>query len=201
MLLTKTAGAAIVTTAEAKAHMRVADTAEDAIIAALIDAATTHAEAYSGRAARANTWVMLAEDYLDMETGELTLRVADVGSITAVERLKGAVWTAVPSSVYELRQGLACSAIVEKYGQSWPMDYDTTSYPVRVTFVQARTAPLELFKAGILRHVAQMFADRGDAEAVMTAGSPDGWTRTLTVESAKQSGAEAIYASFALAGI
>ncbi len=203
MLLTRQTSPAVaapVLWADAKAHLRLSDTSEQALVEGLIEAATLHAEAYSHRAARANVWVMLRESFLDEDGAGFTLPVADVASVTTIERLVANVWTVVPSTVWELKRSISRSHVVEKVGQSWPADADDVSYPVRVTFVQAAGMPAGVLKAGILRHVAALFADRGDAEPVVAGGSPDGWTRPLSIEVGKQSGAEALYAPFSLQG-
>lgn len=200
MLLTRQTSppvAAPVTWAEAAAHLRLPDATEQTIVEAMIEAATVHAEAFSHRAARANVWVQLREDFLD-DDGAFYLPLADVASVTSIERFVANAWVAVPTTVWELKRGLSRSVICLKPSQVWPSDADDVAYPVRVTFVQGVNVPLPILKGGILRHVAALFADRGDAEPVVTGASPDGWTRTLNVDVAKQSGAEALYSTFAL---
>lgn len=203
MLLTRQTSPAVaspVLWADAAAHLRLSDTTEQALVEGLIEAATLHAEAVSHRAARANVWVMLREAFYDDDAAEMTIPLADVASITSIERFTSNAWVAVPSTVWELKRGLSRSCVVEKMGQEWPTELDEVAYPVRVTFVQQAGIPAGVLKAGILKHVAALFADRGDAEPVLTGASPDGWTRTLNVDAAKQSGAEALYAPFSLQG-
>jgi len=184
--------------ADAAAHLRLSDTIEQTLVEGLIEAATLYAEAYTHRAARANVWVMLREEFYEADGADMTLPLADVASVTTVERFYGNAWVAVPSTVWQLKRSLSRSSVVEKTGSAWPTEWDDVAYPVRVTFVQAAGVPAGVLRAGILKHVAALYADRGDAEPVLTGASPDGWTRTLNVDAAKQSGAEALYAPFAL---
>lgn len=195
MLLTKTAvGAAIVTWADAQPHLK-ANTADQVFVEGLILVATTYAEQWTGRAARPNSWTMLRDGFLEDDGGVMRVPLADVASVTSIKRSVAGVLTTVSSTVYQTKPYLSEALIVERSGQAWPTDADEIEHAVEVIVAQTCRAPVELFKGGILRHVAALWADRGDAEPALLAGAPDGWTRTSLQDSAKQSGAEALYAS------
>lgn len=69
-----------VTLAQAKAHCRVDNGAEDAVIEGLIAAACSHVESYTGRALVSQTWEMTADDWAD----DFALK-GPVQSITSVK--------------------------------------------------------------------------------------------------------------------
>lgn len=54
-----------VTLAQAKAHCRVDNDAEDAVINAVLAAACSHVESYTGRALVTQTWELAADDWAD----------------------------------------------------------------------------------------------------------------------------------------
>lgn len=191
MLLTKTTiGSPIVTWADAQPYLK-ANAADQATVEALIAAATQHAETWTNRAARANQWTMLRDDFLECGGGPMRLPMADVGSIVSVKRSVAGVMTVVSGSVYQLKSYLTEAFVVERAGQAWPADADAIEHAVEVVFAQTSRVPLETWKEGILRHVALLWADRGDAEPASVA-----LERTGVLQTAKQSGAEDIYAAF-----
>lgn len=194
MLLTQSAvGAPIVTWTDAQPHLK-AHSADQAFVEGLILAATAYAEQWTGRAARANSWTMLRDSFYECDGDRMRIPLADVGSVTSVKRSVSGTLTTVASTVYQLKPYLSEAFVVERSGQAWPTDQDEIEHAVEVIVAQVSRVPLPIWKQGILRHVAALWADRGDAEAAMLAGAPDGWTRTALLETAKQSGAEAIYA-------
>lgn len=195
MLITRTTVAAPpVAWAAAQPYLK-ANSADQTVVESLISAATLYAEEFTGRAARAVSWQVLREDFYEPCGLAMRIPIADVATVTEVARLVSGSYVAISASVYQLKRWLSYAEIVERTGQAWPTDADDDEYPVRVTVAQAADAgTAQLMATGILRHVAALWADRGDAEAAMSAGAPDGWTRTLLLESAKQSGAEALYA-------
>lgn len=191
MLLTKTTiGSPIVTWADAQPYLK-ANAADQATVEALIAAATQHAETWTNRAARANQWTMLRDDFLECDGGPMRLPMADVASVVSVKRTVGGSAVAVSDSVYQLKSMLSEAFLVERSGQAWPSDADSIEHAVEVVFQQVSRVPAEMWKEGILRHVALLWADRGDAEPASVA-----FERTGVLQTAKQSGAEDIYAAF-----
>lgn len=189
-----TQGAAVVDWTLAQPYLK-AHAADQSLVESLIERATTYGETWTGRAARANVWTFLRDDFYECDGGPLRIPLADVGT-AVVARLVSDSFVDVDAAVCRLKSFLSDALVVERSGQGWPSDADDVEHAVRVTATQTRRVPLSIWQGAILRHVALLWADRGDAEAAMLAGSPDGWTRTALLETAKQSGAEAIYAGF-----
>ncbi|HYE49584.1 MAG TPA: head-tail connector protein [Azospirillaceae bacterium] len=106
-----------ITTAEAKAHLRVDGAAEDSLIAGLVAAARAHAEAYCGARLATQTVAMKCDGFADL--GRLPeAPVQSVASVTYVDT-SGDTQT-LATSVYELRSDGLEAALVLKYGQAWP---------------------------------------------------------------------------------
>lgn len=191
MLLTKTTvGDPVVTWADAQPHLK-ANAADQLFVEGLILAATEFAETWTGRAARPNVWTLLRDDFLEEDGGPMRLPMADVAAITSVKYSVAGVMTAVSSTVYQLKPFVSEAFVFERSGKAWPALVDSVEYGVEVVFAQASRVPAAIWKAGILRHVAAIWADRGDAESPSLA-----FERTATLQTAKQSGAEDIYAGF-----
>lgn len=196
MLLTRSVIASTaVTWVEAKPYLKAHD-ADQILVESIIKTATLYAETFTGRATGANEWTMLRDDFLEDDGCPMRIPLADVASVVSIKRTVSNTPVLVASSVYQLRPYLSEAFIVERAGQAWPSDADDVAHAVEVIVQQAARVPADLWRGGILRHVAALWADRGDAEAAMLAGAPDGWTRTALQDSAKQSGAEALYAGF-----
>lgn len=196
MLLTrKTIPTPIVTWDDALPYLK-AHAADQILVESIIRTATLYAETFTGRSTGANVWTMLRDDFFEDDGCPLRIPLADVASIVSVKRSVSGTFVAVAGSVYQLKTYLSEAFLVERAGQSWPSDADDIEHAIEVEIQQTSRVPVDLWRGGILRHVAALWADRGDAEPALLAGSPDGWTRTALQESAKQSGAEALYAGF-----
>lgn len=200
MLLTRTkTGSPLVTAEEAADFLKVSDTSEHPFIAALVEGATRHCEAYTGRDVRPNEYELLRDGFSDVADGSIELNASLVGSITSIAYLVSTAWTTVSTTVYYLEPKLSCALANLVWNQVWPTNADTQNQNVRVRFVTKAHKDVDLCRAGILRHVALMYADRGDMAAAKVAVDSDG-ARTLSVSTAKQSGAEVLYAPIALVG-
>lgn len=192
-LVTRTAtGPSPLTTAAARAFLRQDSTADDQVIAALVLAATEHAEAYLGRELRPNTYEMLVDEFCD----RIEIPRTPVASITSVDRLVASVWTAVPTSAYFLKNNPFGAEVVLRVDESWPEDADEVEHAVRVVFVTAACAYTPTIVEGIQRHVAALYQDRGDVGPTSTGGGPDNQTRHVAADTAKTSGAETLYDPF-----
>lgn len=196
MLLTrKTIPTPIVTWDDALPYLK-AHAADQLLVESMIRTATLYAETFTGRSTGANVWTMLRDDFYEADGGPLRIPLADVASIVSIKRTVSGTGVAVSAGVYQLKTFLSEAFVIERSGQAWPSDADDIEHAIEVEILQTCLIPVDLWKGGILRHVAALWADRGDAEAAQLAGSPDGWTRTSLQDSAKQSGAEALYAGF-----
>lgn len=201
MLLTRTkTGPPLVSSEEAAAFLKISDTSEHPLLAALVEGATRHCEAYTARDCRANEYELLRDGFSDSADGGIVLESSLVGSVTSVAHLVSSVWTTVATSVYVLEPRLSCAVVNLVWNQVWPSTSDTQAQNVRVRYATKAHKDIELCRAGILRHVALMYSDRGDMGDSKVAVDADG-ARTLSVSTAKQSGAEVLYAPIALVGI
>lgn len=190
MLLTRTGtGPSPLTTAVARSFLRQDSTADDQVIASIIAVATEHAEAYVGREIRPNVYELLLDEFCD----RVALGRTPVASVSSVDRLVANAWVAVPSSVYFLKNSLFDAEVVLRVDQSWPEDADEVEHAVRVLFTTKECPDTPAIVEGIKRHVAALYQDRGDVGPMTTGGGPDGQTRFVTADTAKTSGAEAIY--------
>lgn len=152
-----------VTTAQAKAHMRVTDTAEDAYIEALITAARQHAEHLTERAFITQTWAMKLDRFSDY-FGDIRLPkplLISVSSITYVD-LAGDTQT-LSSSLYEVDAQSQPARVRPAYGQAWPSTREQLN-AVTITYTAgfgatAASVPKSIQQA-ILIMVAHMFEFR-----------------------------------------
>lgn len=110
--------------AEAKAHLRVDHSDDDTMIDALIDAAVSHLDGFSGVLGRAlvtQTWQQVLGGFED----EIRLRVGNVLGITSVTYYDASnVQQTLASSVYTPFTDELGAWLDLKAGQSWPATYD-----------------------------------------------------------------------------
>jgi len=112
-----------VTLDEAKAHLRVDGTAEDALITALIQAAREHVESQTGRALITQTWDGTLDSF--PARGAIVLPKPPLVSVTSVKHIDaaGAEQTMNPSD-YSVEKPAGPHAqegrILLGYGKSWP---------------------------------------------------------------------------------
>jgi uncharacterized phiE125 gp8 family phage protein len=171
---------------EAKVYLRVAGSADDALIQLLLEAATEYAESYTRRELRANTWTLSLDEFGDEDCGDrISIRRDPVASVTSVTRLVLDVATVFASSNYYLKRLQQRSQIVLVDGADWPDDTDDREQAIVVTFVTAPHRALEQIKVGILRHLAYLYENRGDCG--------DCSSDVVRATSAHASGAAALY--------
>lgn len=117
-----------VTLAEAKAHVRATDTAEDALISALIVAARSFAEDFTGRAFVTQTWDWALDEF-PLYLAELPK--APLQSVTSVSYIdtNGATQT-LGASLYKVDALTDPGRMAPAYGEVWP---STRSEPNAVT--------------------------------------------------------------------
>lgn len=149
-----------VTTAEAKAHLRVTHSSEDTLIAALITAARQHVESVTRRALINQTWDLSLDyfpDIIYLQKG----RLQSVSSITYVDT-DGTTQT-LSSSLYTVDTKREPGRVIPAYGESWPSTRDHINC-VTVRFVagygaNASDVPQAL-KSAILLLIGQLFENR-----------------------------------------
>ena len=110
-----------VTTAEAKAHLRVEDTASDTLIAALITAAREQAEHETGRALMVQTWDLLLDDFPSDSDSVIALAKPPVSAITHIKYTDaaGALQTFAATD-YSLDASGLLPRVLLGYDKSWP---------------------------------------------------------------------------------
>lgn len=152
------AGVAPVTLAEAKAYMRVASTADDALLGSMLLAVTKWGENYTGKEFRANTWKL----FTDCFQNRIALNRAPVASITTVQHVVGGTLATVPDATYYLKKNLRNAEVLLQDGEAWPTDTDPREQAVEIVFVTEALDSMDIVKIAILHHLAYWYANRGD---------------------------------------
>lgn len=120
-LLARATGPAVepVTLADAKAHLRVFNTTEDATITRMIKAAREHIEETTGRAIVTQTWKLWLDAF--PRDGKITLPRPPLIGVTAIKYVDtdGAEQT-LPADVYgEYPEGFV-GTVARRHGKVWP---------------------------------------------------------------------------------
>lgn len=163
-----------VTLAEAKAHLRVTSGAEDALITALIAAATDHLDGWSGVLARAlvtQTWKLWLDEWPVDDAIQIPLGpLQSVASVTYLHPDSG-VATAVDAASYVVDTVSADGWVVPAAGFAWPTPKDAIN-AVEVTFVCGHGLAADVppaLKAAILLLVGDLYANReGQSDRAIT---------------------------------
>lgn len=148
-----------VTLAEAKAHLRVDGTDDDAYITALIGAARQGAEHITGRALMAQTWELA----LDAFEADISLPRPPLASIASVKYLNDAgVLTPLDASAYLLDDHSEPARLLPAYGTTWPATRGQAN-AVLIRYVagyaSAATVPQEI-KSWMLLHIGMLYENR-----------------------------------------
>lgn len=151
---------AAVSLVEAKAHLRVTDSGDDTLIAAMVQAATEAAEQMTGRALMTQTWQAACDAMPDA----FTLTRVPVQSVTSVTYLDadGVVQT-LSALLYQLsksEQGFA--SIVPAYNAVWPEsrgDVDGVKVRYVAGYADAASVPQSI-KSWILLQTGAMYENR-----------------------------------------
>lgn len=155
------ASAPPVTLAEAKLHLRVDVADDDALISALLMAATEQAEHQTGRAVMAQTWELTLDAFPDAL--ELTrIPVQSVASVIYADST-GADQT-LTGSAYALDNAddNGPAFVVPAYGTTWPATRDQIN-AVRVRYVAGYASAADVpesFKSWIKLMVGAMYENR-----------------------------------------
>ncbi len=150
-----------VTTAEAKAHMRVTTADDDAYIASLIVAARTHAEMITRRAFITQTWDLFQDHF---EGNEIHLPNAPLVSVTTVKYIDvDGVLQTYSDSNYTVHQFSSAPGEVElDLDQVWPVTkmVDNAVVTRFVAGYGAAAAVPQPIKQAILMAVAHWYENR-----------------------------------------
>ena len=168
-----------VTLAEAKAHLRIDHSDDEAVIDGFIVAARDMVEAATGRALISQTWRLDLAGFPACD-GAIDLPRPPTASVTSIAYTDaaGATQTITPSD-YSLSAGAgpraAAAQIVPAYGIYWPATRDQAN-AVRITFVAGYGAtgaavPAALI-AAIKLHLGDLYANREGSGAVEMLPNP-----------------------------
>jgi len=156
-----------VSSAEAKAHLRVDISTDDTYIGTLITAAREAAENYTGRAFITQTWEYYLTTFATCgrEFNEIILPKAPLQSAIVTYTDTDGVSQTLSSALYTVDAKGEEGRIVPAYGQAWP---STRWVPnaVKITFIagygDAGTAVPAAIKQAILLMVGQYYEQRED---------------------------------------
>lgn len=153
------------TAADAKAHLRVDGSDEDAMIAAWCLAATALAQHETGRALVTQTWGIKLDQF---PVGDIALAMPPVASITHIKYLDAdGVEQTVDSAAYVLAADPLRPFVRLAYGAAWPAargDDDSVTITISCGYGAAAAVP-EAIVAWIKLHVCSMDAGREAAGA------------------------------------
>lgn len=150
-----------VTTAEAKAHMRVDISDDDTYIGSLITAARKYAENFQNRCLITQIWTLSLPAF--PHCIEFTKSpVTEINSITYIDTA-GSTQT-LSTSVYQLDATDGIGVVRLKYGQEWPAtrsaeDYNSVVVNFDVGYADAASVPMTT-KQAILMLVAHWYTLR-----------------------------------------
>lgn len=175
LLLATPASDQPVSLAEAKAHLRVTNSAEDDMITGLVAAATAHLEGRNGilgRALLTQTWEMRIDAFPTRAGGRIELPFPPLQSVAWIKYLdsNGTEQTIDPA-LYSVDAQHMVGRVRPAYGQSWPATLADDG-AVRIRFVAGygtAAAVPQALKQAILLLVGHWWMNR---EAVGQAGGP-----------------------------
>lgn len=146
-----------VTVAEAKAHSRIDISDDDALLGAMLSAATDMAEQYTGRSLITQTWDMT----LDAFPTEFELTRAPVASITAITYTDtaGTTQTLASTDYVLVLDDFRLAKVVPAYGVTWPTARSNVTVRYVAGYTNAAAVP-EAIKAWIKLMVSTMYENR-----------------------------------------
>lgn len=159
-----------VTTAEAKAHLRVDIADDDDLIEVLVGAARRTFEQLNGRSLFTTTWALTLDGWPG--DGIVALPRPPLQSVTHIKYFDTAgteyTWDAAN---YAVEVGRTPGRVSLGYGKSWPGENLRPGSPIVVTYVSGWTTTAAIpqeYKAAILLLVGHWYANR---ENVITTGA------------------------------
>lgn len=152
----------VVSVADAKHHMRVTNTQDDAYIQGLITAVQDYAAAWQGR-----TWLQATltqvHDAFPLDGTPIYLRYPPLVSITKIEYVDTAgVTKTLAVSVYRVDANSEPGRVTLEYGQAWPATRLVTN-AVTITYVAGYAAASNIkqtWKQAVLLGVAHLYNHR-----------------------------------------
>ncbi len=178
-----TPGAPPISLTEVKLYLKIAGSADDALITSLIASATEYGQKYTGREFTNNVWKM----YLDQFHVRIQVNRNPIDTIDTISHLVLGVPTVIPPTDYYLKNETASSEILLVEDKDWPTDTDNREHAIEVDFTTKPYKCIELIKNALLIHVAYLHSNRGDC---VEAGI------TTVYDGAVKSGVTALYNQF-----
>lgn len=157
--------AAPVTLAEAKAHLRVTDSGENDLIAALIEAAVSHLDGWHGILGRCIVEQTWRQDMVEFPSDMIRLPFPDVQSVTVQYTDTSGTNRTFAGANYHLINTPGASAIMLASTASWPSVADAPD-AVRITMVCGFATVPQALKMAILLHIGALFENRASESAV-----------------------------------
>lgn len=161
-LKTKTV-AEIVSLTDMKLYLKVDESADDALITALINSAVAVAEKYMNR----DLLTAVYENYRDEIDQDLTLRKAQFIAVSGIQYRHDGVYQNVPEADYQVAGNGTYGKI---YYIELPDGYDDHPEAIKIVFTAGYGASGSLIPAdiitGIKAHVAFMYENRGDCDSI-----------------------------------
>lgn len=152
-----------VTLAEAKLHLRVDGTDEDALISGLIAAARDYVDSYTGTFTAPCTAQVRCDSFADFTNAP----ILPLGAVTGVSYVAtDGTSQILASSVYEARSDGLRASIALKAGQSWPAIQPDSRITVTATVGYATVPPS--IKQAILLLIGDWYANRENSGDGMT---------------------------------
>lgn len=154
---------------DAKAHLRVEGSDDDALITSMINAATEAADQMTGRALMPQTWQLS----LDCFPVALQLTRIPVVSVTSLKYLDGdGVDQTLANTEYTLDNldDFAAARVTPAYGKSWPsarLDVNSVRLVFTAGYADETKVP-EAIKSWIKLQVGAMYENREAEGAVQT---------------------------------
>jgi len=157
-----------VTSAEAKAHLRVDTTADDTLIGTLITVARMHVENHLRRALITQTWELVLDAFPARNV--IQLPMPPLASITSIKYTdEAAVEATFSSTAYAVDTDSTRGRVVLKSGESWPSVTLAATSGVRVRYVAGYGAAANVpqaIKQAILLLIGTLYENR---ESVLVA--------------------------------
>lgn len=153
-----------VSLAEAKAHLKIDNDREDALIATLITAARARAEWHTGRSFVTQTWLFKADHFPAHGIAELPL--PPLQSVLSVALTAGSgIRTVLDAAAYDVDR--AAGRVIFHDRPQRLRRYDCLEIAYTAGYGEPGDVPLAI-SAAILQIVADLYSHRGDEEAIVT---------------------------------
>lgn len=150
-----------ITSAEAKAYLRVDYSDDDALIATLISAARQRAEDITGRAFISQTLAAWLDRWPD--DGIVRIKRGPMVAVTAIAYYTASsVLTTISASDYVVVIAPGPAQIAPAYGKSWPTDLRSNS-AIKITYTAGAASVDARYKELIMAMVANMYEARDGA--------------------------------------